>query len=198
MRAIGGINFLFDHQGEEEAQLGDEGGQRLNIHTVEVLLDQAELAEVVVAFAGHTLFSIRTDIIRQTGEETLFPALVSGINNSQQFNHAVEHSHREGSRTACRIKNAQFIDGLDNPVRDGGEVRTLVAVAELTDKLQVLPCCPVLLETGPEMQVERFIDHVVDDSARGIVRTGCFASALCCRLVGGIDFRQQVLEDQPE
>jgi hypothetical protein len=163
-------HVLLDDERQEETELGDERRERLDVEAVEIFLNEAEFAEIVVTLALHAPRSVGADGGGKTREQPLLPAFIIRVNAGEQVDHAMQHAHRKRARTARGVKHADRIHRFHNAVGDGGKINVIWRfVAEARKQLKVVRACAVLLEPGTQMQVQRLVDHVIHDAARRVV-----------------------------
>ena len=202
--AVGGQwpDLLLDHQGDEEAELGDLAGDRLDVDPVDAVLDQVELSAVIEFILGERILDGRDGLLpgigvrdlRGFGDLASLPFAVVRVQFPKRMDQFVEDAHGESPGTTRGVHNAQA-------VKRGNEERRLLR-AEGTRR--VVPCheCPqprgvlgrrreLLRELTRKLGNEGLLDHVVHDLAGRVERPGQLAGSLArVRIVSG----QEVLE----
>jgi hypothetical protein len=204
------VGLLVADEGDEEAELGDLDGDGLDVHAVEAVFDEVELAAVVVVVVGEGAFEFLAHGGGvELGELGLLPALVVGVELAEDIDELVEDAHGEGAGTAGGVEDFQGVDGGDEAGDFGlGEGVFFLGVGEE----EVQPGAGVVSESFPsswlrflhaglfhegagEVGLERFVHHVVHDGARGVEGAGLLAGGgLGFLVVGG----EEVLEDLAE
>ena len=133
-RELAVAGLLLDHQADEKAQLGNLHGYGLNVHAVEALFNQVELAGVVGVVgvgkvgvellqrggggAGSLVAQGRVfdvfgagELLGQRGAVLRFPQPVVGVELAQHGDQLLQHAHGESAGAAGRVKHAQALDG---------------------------------------------------------------------------------------
>ncbi len=107
---------LVHQQGDEEAQFGDLGGNGLDVHAVETLGDDAQLADVVPVLPLQLAAHLAPQVFGEAGDDLLEPALVVGIEFVQDVDHLLQGPHGEGAGAAGRVEEAQAVQGVDEDI----------------------------------------------------------------------------------
>ena len=108
------IGLLVADERDEESEFGDLDGDGLDIHTVEAVFDEVELAAVVVVVVlegGFEGFAHRGGV--EFGELGLFPAFVFRIELAEDVNEFVEGAHGECAGATSGVEDLHLVDGGD-------------------------------------------------------------------------------------
>jgi hypothetical protein len=133
------VHLLVHHQRDEAAELRDLDGDGLDVHTVNAVLDEGQLAAVVELIGAECLLDVVEDALAHRGvgnlgglgELSSLPALVAGIELTEHKDELVQDAHGERAGTAGGIENLEVVNGLDEGVHLGGRILVrLVAVGE--------------------------------------------------------------------
>ena len=136
-----GIHLLVDDEGDEEAELGDLGGDGLDVHAVDAVLDEVEFAgevegvvagvegfldvgdagvaigDLVLVGAGFLeQFAVAAGLARRSR----FQRFVVGVELLQEVHEAVERAHGEGAGAAGGVEDFYAADGGDEGVAGVG------------------------------------------------------------------------------
>ena len=108
------VGLLVDHQRDEETQLADLDGNRLDVDTVDAVLYQIEFAGIVgpvdtlietALYISHYLCTLLISGISiclrgfadSVVQHHIFPHLVVRVDVVEDMHHLLQHAHREGS-----------------------------------------------------------------------------------------------------
>ena len=100
------VGLLVANEGDEEAKLRDLDSDGLDVHAIETVFDEVELAAVVVVVVGKSAFKFlahRSGV--KFGQLGLLPAFVVGIELSEDENELVEDAHGKGAGAAGGVQN---------------------------------------------------------------------------------------------
>ena len=121
VRGVVGIELLIHQQRNEKPELGQQHGERLDVHAVNGVLDEAELARVIVRVALEFLLGIFAELrVRDAADLPVQPAFVARVHAPENVHHAMQRAHRKRARTARRVKDADGVEGFDNPFGEAG------------------------------------------------------------------------------
>jgi hypothetical protein len=116
-----GIDALIHDQGDEKPQLGDLAGNRLNVHAIQTLLDQVELASIVIVIVRKGAFERSAGVLAgrwafdmcDSGFLPAAPATVFAVELAQDVHQLLQHAYRERARATGGIEHLEVVDGVD-------------------------------------------------------------------------------------
>lgn len=147
------VGLLVADEGDEEAELGDLNGDGLDVHAVEAVFDEVELAAVIEFVVGKgsvdvgDLLSEAVDggvsnscvinLFRRfngrlnTGNLNIPPLFIPLIELAEQIDEFMEDAHGEGTGAAGGVEDFQGVDGGDEGSDFGvGELVAFFGVSE--------------------------------------------------------------------